>query len=312
MSSIIRATTSSGLQVAPDNSGSLQLQTNGTTTAVTIDTSQNVFMGNSGLIAGTSGSPRLYVSGTTPVVDSGAGGQQFIVTSSETSGGDKGGVIGLAGPSAASGVNIKATIAGKYDSAVGGNAGYMQFATLGSAGDLVERMRINSSGIITGTAGNLMLVSETSQATTSGTFKDFTGIPSWVEKITVMLSGVSTSGTSNQQIQLGKSTGVVTSGYLATLTGLTGSSSTSNPTAGFEIGQGASAAGVLNGIVTFTLLNSANGTWSASGTIGFSNTTRNSVISGSVVLSGTLDRVRITTANGTDTFDAGSINIFYE
>ena len=45
MSSIIRATTTSGLQVAPDNSGSLQLQTNGTTAAVTIDTSQNVGIG---------------------------------------------------------------------------------------------------------------------------------------------------------------------------------------------------------------------------------------------------------------------------
>jgi hypothetical protein len=41
MSSIIRATTTSGLQIAPDNSGSLILQTNGTTTALTIDTSQN-------------------------------------------------------------------------------------------------------------------------------------------------------------------------------------------------------------------------------------------------------------------------------
>jgi hypothetical protein len=47
MSSIIRATTTSGLQIAPDNSGSLQLQTNGTTTAVTIDTSQNVGIGTS-------------------------------------------------------------------------------------------------------------------------------------------------------------------------------------------------------------------------------------------------------------------------
>jgi hypothetical protein len=45
MASIIRATTTSGLQVAPDNSGSLQLQTNGTTTAVTIDASQNVGIG---------------------------------------------------------------------------------------------------------------------------------------------------------------------------------------------------------------------------------------------------------------------------
>ena len=111
-----------------------------------IDSSGNVLVGNAGLISGTTSSPRLYVVGATPIVDSGGGGQQLIVTSSETSGGNNGGVIGLAGPSAASGVNIKATIAGKYDSAVGGNAGYMQFATLGSAGDLVERMRIDSNG----------------------------------------------------------------------------------------------------------------------------------------------------------------------
>jgi hypothetical protein len=45
MPSIIRATTTNGLQIAPDNSGSLQLQTNGTTTALTIDTSQNLGVG---------------------------------------------------------------------------------------------------------------------------------------------------------------------------------------------------------------------------------------------------------------------------
>jgi hypothetical protein len=46
--------------------------------------------------------------------------------------------------------------------------------------------------------------------------------------------------------------------------------------------------------------------------MGFSNEARNNSIGGFVPLSGTLDRVRITTANGTDTFDAGSINILYE
>ena len=34
--------------------------------------------------------------------------------------------------------------------------------------------------------------------------------------------------------------------------------------------------------------------------------------SGSKTLSSTLDRIRITTVNGTDAFDAGSINILYE
>ena len=35
-------------------------------------------------------------------------------------------------------------------------------------------------------------------------------------------------------------------------------------------------------------------------------------VAGGKALSGTLDRVRITTVNGSDTFDAGTINILYE
>ena len=45
MASIINATTSTGLVSTADNSGSLQLATNNGTTAVTIDTSQNVGIG---------------------------------------------------------------------------------------------------------------------------------------------------------------------------------------------------------------------------------------------------------------------------
>ena len=45
MASILNATTSSGLVTSADNSGSLQLATNNGTTAVTIDTSQNVLVG---------------------------------------------------------------------------------------------------------------------------------------------------------------------------------------------------------------------------------------------------------------------------
>jgi hypothetical protein len=41
-------------------------------------------------------------------------------------------------------------------------------------------------------------------------------------------------------------------------------------------------------------------------------TTRMFSLAGYKSLSGTLDRVRITTVGGTNTFDAGSINIVYE
>jgi hypothetical protein len=75
MASIIRATTTSGLQIAPDNSGSLQLQTNGTTAAVTIDTSQNLqFNSGYGSVATAYGC-RAWVnfngSGTVAVIASG-------------------------------------------------------------------------------------------------------------------------------------------------------------------------------------------------------------------------------------------------
>ena len=49
MASVISAGTTSGtsLNLTGDTSGQLQFQTNGTTTAVTIDTSQNVGIGTS-------------------------------------------------------------------------------------------------------------------------------------------------------------------------------------------------------------------------------------------------------------------------
>jgi len=45
---------------------------------------------------------------------------------------------------------------------------------------------------------------------------------------------------------------------------------------------------------------------------GMTNNTQAISGGGGITLSGTLDRVRITTVNGTDTFDAGTINIMYE
>ena len=57
--------------------------------------------------------------------------------------------------------------------------------------------------------------------------------------------------------------------------------------------------------------NISGNSWVATSVI---KTTANSASysAGDVTLSGTLDRVRITTVNGTDTFDAGSINILWE
>lgn len=159
-----------------------------------------------------------------------------------------------------------------------------------------------------GAIGNSALMSGTAQASTSGTSIDFTGIPSWVKRVTVMFNGVSTSGTSVVQIQFGSGS-VQTTGYLA---GAANDASGTQLTSGFPINDTNSAAAETKyGTAIFCLLGS--NTWTCNGTVYTPN--GNSVIidfAGAVSLSGILDRLRITTVNGTDTFDAGSVNIQYE
>jgi hypothetical protein len=170
-----------------------------------------------------------------------------------------------------------------------------------------------TAGTVTASTGVLYpIVNGTAQASTSGTSIDFTSIPSWVKRITVMFSGVSTNGTSNYIVQLGDSGGIETTGYLgsAGLIQNAGSSATASYTTGFGVFTTPSAASVLHGALVVSLMGS--NLWVASGAFGASNAAVPAFGGGSKTLSDTLTQVRITTVNGTDTFDAGSINIQYE
>jgi hypothetical protein len=153
---------------------------------------------------------------------------------------------------------------------------------------------------------NGALVSATAVASTSGTSIDFTGIPSWVRRVTVMFNGVSTSGTSVIQIQIGTSSGIETTGYVSTA----GNRATeTNATTGFILHPSLLAADFTSGEALLSTLGS--NVWVTSGSMS-RNPSAPSMFGGTKTTSGTLDRVRITTVNGTDTFDAGSINIMYE
>ena len=153
------------------------------------------------------------------------------------------------------------------------------------------------------------IVSGTAVASTSGTSIDFTGIPSWVKRVTVMFNGVSTNGTSVVQIQLG-STSFVTSGYSCIASGFSGgAANTLSFTSGIVTGDSSTAAMARSGIITID--NVSGNAWVADGGLALPAIGKH-ICSGGVTLSGTLDRVRITTVSGTDTFDAGSINILYE
>ena len=153
----------------------------------------------------------------------------------------------------------------------------------------------------------------TAQASTSGTNIDFTGIPSWAKRITVMFSGISTNGSTRIAVQLGTSSGFTTSGYTSFcgLFNSVGAQDVNSVTNGFGWWHG-STTDTEYGHMIITNISANN--WISSHSGGFTN---GSVIfamsgGGSVSLSGTLDRVRITTVNGADAFDAGSINIAYE
>jgi len=171
--------------------------------------------------------------------------------------------------------------------------------------------------IIDGTNGisGAPLNSGTAVASTSGTSIDFTSIPSWVKRITVMFSGVSTNGTSEVIFQLGTSGGFVTSGYLGVALTVTtgGTTGTTSLSSGFMVRMGATAgtaAAVRHGHAVFTLV--SGNTWVGSSTMGLSNTEYLNTTAGSIALAGALTQLRVTTAGGTNTFDAGTINIIYE
>jgi hypothetical protein len=165
------------------------------------------------------------------------------------------------------------------------------------------------NGRITSATTAAKIVSGTAIATTSGTSHDFTGIQSGFKRITVMFNGVSTIGTSFLLIQIGSGS-IQTTGYLSTATFPSGGGSTGsqNSTAGFVFGGNASA-NIVSGQMVLTLFN--GNTWLASHS-GSVSITQSMCGGGSVSLAGILDRIRLTTVNGTDTFDAGSVNILVE
>lgn len=186
-----------------------------------------------------------------------------------------------------------------------------------TAGVLKQRNAANTAWValvdaIAAAPLSRLLTRGTAQATTSGTAKDFTGIQSWAKRITITLSGVSTSGTSLLLVQIGDGSFATTGYDSGASIGGTGIVSTTS-TAGFifEAGGGGGAGTSRHG--TLTLHNVSGNIW-VSSHVGSYGTYGVAFIAGggSKTLSGVLDRVRLTTVNGTDTFDAGSVNILYE
>lgn len=168
----------------------------------------------------------------------------------------------------------------------------------------------NTLTLLAATATNSVNTLATAVASTSGTSIDFTGLPNWIKRITVMFQGVSLSATANILVQLG--TGgtptYTTSGYLSTSNGAQASGNSINTsTAGFVL-LDAAAAGIVSGHMIITNISGNN--WVSSHTAK-RDTALVASGGGDVSLGAVLTAVRITTTS-TDTFDAGTINILYE
>jgi len=144
----------------------------------------------------------------------------------------------------------------------------------------------------------------------SGSSSTFTGIPSWVNRITVSFIGVSTNGVINVYLQLGSTAGgIAATGYGGSTSALVnaGAVSVVTPSNYAAIGAYGLASASFSGIAVISRISSTS--WSIASTVG--HYANNAISTGAyaVDIANVLDRIQLAT---TDTFDAGSWNILYE
>jgi len=194
------------------------------------------------------------------------------------------------------------------------STGYIQSAD--TSGDLALQSNGTTQFTVSSTGAYGQLKAG-SAVTASGTSVTFTGIPSWAKRITVMFSNVTLSATSSIIVQIGAGS-IANTGYIGTAGGVGNSGNIMTVvsyTAGFGMaGTASSANQSYNGNLSICLLDSSTGLWAANGSTSLApgSFTGVQVCGGSKTLSGTLDRVSITTVGGAATFSTGSINILYE
>ena len=159
------------------------------------------------------------------------------------------------------------------------------------------------------------LVFGTVQTPTSGTTVDFTSIPSWVKRITVVFVELTTSSnTGTLQLRLGVGGVVETSDYFGAygLTNSGGGAGAGTWSSSMVVGAGDGASGVtFNGSVILTRLSASSNTWIAQSVV--TERVGETIVwsaAGSKALAGALDMVQVLLSSST--FSSGSVNIMYE
>lgn len=196
-------------------------------------------------------------------------------------------------------------------------------ASISIAGDTSGQVTIAAPAVAGANTITLPAATGTSQLIGTGTAVnttgntvsayDFTNIPSWAKRVTVMFNGVSTNGTSGLQIQVGSGS-IATSGYIGCVLNVasTAASGANTPNSNsFNVfGIINAATNLQSGAVVLSTL--GGNVWTSFGNIANDTGSRVAVSGGAISLGGVLDRVRVSSTNGTDTFDAGSLNVMWE
>jgi hypothetical protein len=199
-------------------------------------------------------------------------------------------------------------------------------ASLVLTGDTSGQVTISAPAVAGTNTLTLQAATATSSVNTlntavsaSGTSINFTSIPSWAKRLTVMLSGVSLSGTDGIILQLGDSGGIEATGYVGNRfdTNDAGAINVTAFSTAFLIttsGGGSAAGNLYSGQVILSLLDASTNTWVMNGSVSpttTATTARITIFSGGKPLSSTLTQLSIG-RSGTNTFDAGSVNLLLE
>lgn len=191
-------------------------------------------------------------------------------------------------------------------------SGVLQLQSNGVTGLTVStggNVTVNTDLFVSGSQVEPLVLATVQTAT--GTAVDFTGIPSWVKRITVMFNAVSTNGTNSIATRLGTASGIDNTGYISGLAYPSGTASAvSSDSTGFYV-SATDAAALVSGSGVLTHMGNNIWTWLCN-TYRDTGTDGMSLCAGSVTLDGVLTTVRITTFSGVNTFDAGTVNIMYE
>lgn len=146
--------------------------------------------------------------------------------------------------------------------------------------------------------------------TLSGAAVDF-AIPSGARRVLLAISGLSTNGTSVPVLRLSAGGVFETTNYLGSVALVTTSATAgANHTVSFILASSNGASASNSG--TIELIRGENNEWTIRSNLGRTDTAAKYSSDGSKVLAGECDGLRLTTANGTEVFDAGTATLYVE